>query len=691
MSKIIYVPLSALSLSSRNARKTGGGDVADLAANIAASGLIQNLLVTPGERGHEVIAGGRRLSALQLLEREGRLPSEILTDGVPCRVITDEAAILEASTAENTIRVPMHPADQFAAFQAMIGAGKTVDDVAAHFGTTELVVRRRLRLANVAPELLAEYRADRATLEQITALALTEDHDAQRRAWAAGEQMTWKRNPQQLREALTEKQISSRDPRVRFVGLAAYEAAGGTVIRDLFDDAGGGYVQDAALLDRLVDEKLKAEAEALKAEGWAFVRVDDADGAWKFRNGCGTSQPKRVQRELDVADAARLQSLKARKAALDAALEAAEMADEDVFEDDPRLAELQGIEDEIETLSADVEIYTDRQKAKAGCQLVLDRYSGQLEIHRGLIPSTGKAQDQAAAAVAANNGEKAPAKTPELAESMVRRLTAHKTIALQTGLIANANVALAVLANALLGGIWFNANGTDAVALHVRADKQLDGLDRLAFDDVTNSPHYRANLAALEQLRATLKVPERREALLPWLLSQSRDVVVSLLASVPAYTVNAVAGAVDRHPSDKVLEALDLDLADYWQPTAATFFGQVPKSLGLQAVTEALGAKDPKVAQLEAAALKKDEFAGHCEQLLQRRGWLPKPLRRPGYRLRTDKAGPTEAPVKKPEKAKPSAKPAAKKATSKPAKKASKAAAKKTPKKAPAKKKTARK
>lgn len=69
-------------------RKTRTGDVDDLAASIAAHGLLQDLTVTvndnPGE--FEVVAGGRRLAALQQLDREGRLP-DALRAGVPCLVI----------------------------------------------------------------------------------------------------------------------------------------------------------------------------------------------------------------------------------------------------------------------------------------------------------------------------------------------------------------------------------------------------------------------------------------------------------------------------------------------------------------------------------------------------------------------------------------------------------------------------
>jgi ParB family transcriptional regulator, chromosome partitioning protein len=49
--------------------------------------------------------------------------------------------------------------------------------------------------------------------------------------------------------------VRASDKRARFVGLPAYEAAGGNVLRDLFEEDGGGWLEDIALLERLVADK----------------------------------------------------------------------------------------------------------------------------------------------------------------------------------------------------------------------------------------------------------------------------------------------------------------------------------------------------------------------------------------------------------------------------------------------------
>jgi ParB family chromosome partitioning protein len=103
------------------------------------------------------------------------------------------------------------------------------------------------------------------SLEQVQAFTVSDDHEAQERVWSGLPQ--WSRSPGDIRQALTEGEIPATDKRVRLVTLEAYEAAGGTVRRDLFDDRNSGYVVDGQLLDWLAREALDAAAESVRAEG----------------------------------------------------------------------------------------------------------------------------------------------------------------------------------------------------------------------------------------------------------------------------------------------------------------------------------------------------------------------------------------------------------------------------------------
>jgi ParB family chromosome partitioning protein len=198
----------------------------------------------------EVPAGGRRYRALELLVKQKRLAK---TAPVPCvvRDVTVEILAEEDSLAENIERAPLHPLDQFRAFQAMRDKGMTEEEIAAAFFVDAAVVKQRLRLASVSPALLGIYAEDGMTLEQLMAFTVNPDHARQEQVWEAS-RIAGTKEPYQIRRMLTETTVRASDKRAVFVGVEAYEAAGGIVLRDLFQQDDGGWLQDPALLDRLV-------------------------------------------------------------------------------------------------------------------------------------------------------------------------------------------------------------------------------------------------------------------------------------------------------------------------------------------------------------------------------------------------------------------------------------------------------
>src|SRR5262245_42588177 len=110
------------------------------------------------------------------------------------------------------------------------------------------------------------------TLEQLMAFTVTTDQARQEQVWDALQQ-SCNKEPYIIRRQLTESAVRASDRRARFLGLDSYDAAGGVVLRDLFEEDGGGWLQDVALLDRLAAEKLTAEAEKIAAEGWRWIEV----------------------------------------------------------------------------------------------------------------------------------------------------------------------------------------------------------------------------------------------------------------------------------------------------------------------------------------------------------------------------------------------------------------------------------
>jgi ParB family chromosome partitioning protein len=297
-------------------------------------------------RAYEVVAGDRRLTALKLLAKKKRIPADY---EVPCLLVADASA-RTVSLAENVQRENMHPADQFAAFAALVKEGRPIEDIAADFGVSPLVVQRRLKLANVSPRLMADYRAGGVTLEQLMALTITDDHAAQEAAFYGAPE--WQRSPSKLRERLTEREIDATHALVRFVGLDTYRQAGGGIRRDLFAEGDAGtYLTDTAVLETLVRDKLATLAEDVRAEGWAWV---EAVPHLAYEERQAFQNAPRHRREPTTREARRIASLETRLEKIDAELEEACDAEDEAKAEkleqrrDQVVGELQDAEDALQ-------------------------------------------------------------------------------------------------------------------------------------------------------------------------------------------------------------------------------------------------------------------------------------------------------------------------------------------------------
>ncbi|SDX77633.1 ParB/RepB/Spo0J family partition protein [Roseicitreum antarcticum] len=180
------IPFDKLVLSQSNVRRIKAGvSVDELAEDIARRGLLQSLSVRPvldddgTETGKfEIPAGGRRFEALSLLVKQKRLAK---TARIHCIVRDAGSAILakDDSLAESTQRIALHPLDQFRAFVSLRDKGQSDTEIAAAFFITPQIVKQRLKLASVAPALIAVYAEDGITLEQLMAFTVNPDHACQ--------------------------------------------------------------------------------------------------------------------------------------------------------------------------------------------------------------------------------------------------------------------------------------------------------------------------------------------------------------------------------------------------------------------------------------------------------------------------------------------------------------------------------
>ncbi|GGH48992.1 chromosome partitioning protein ParB [Comamonas phosphati] len=618
---LILVPLSRLVLraTGRNVRKTPRMSIPELAASIQRVGLLQNLIVIPAADGehYEVVAGGRRLAALKLLAKKHRIAKDW---EVPCLQVADGTA-RTASLTENVQREAMHPADQFEAFAALVAEGRPIEDIAADFSVTPLVVQRRLKLANVSPRLMGDYRADAVSLDQLMALSITDDHAAQEAAFYDAPQ--WQRHPSHLRERLTEREIDAyRHPLVRFVGLEAYEQAGGGVRRDLFAEGDAGvYLTDAALLERLAQDKLAGIAAKVKAEGWAWA---DATPGTTHADLHAFQRAPRERREPNKREAQRLEKLQARMQevaeAIDAAMDAEDEDKADALQEEgERLGEqLQAVEDGLQGYGANV-------KAAAGAIVTIDR-NGEAVIHRGLLREAEakalrtleKLRQGFGDPDAANDDEGEEDEAPKAAamsDRLAQRLSAHRTAALQIGVACRPQVALAALVHGMVQTVLFDRRYGHDLPLGVRLTVQ-DRLEGMAPD----LPESLAAVALREMQQAWAeRLPQDDAELFPALLAMGQAELMALLAVCVASTVDVVTPRATPHqPGAKLAQAVGLDMAAWWQPTAEGYFRHVPKAVILEAVGEYAPEHVTRLAKL-----KKADIASEAERLADGTGWMP--------------------------------------------------------------------
>ncbi len=262
------IELSKLAASKNNVRKTYSEDgIKEMKASLLAHGLMQNLVVKKSGDKFEVVSGNRRLVALQQLEKEGKLGKNNL---INCRVMIAGESSQELSLAENVIREEMHPADEYEAFsELMKDKSNTVEKIALRFGVTKKHVEQRLLLGRLAPELMKAFRAEKIDLDCLMAFTICDDHKKQISVFKSLSQ--WDKRPATIRSKFTDKMVDADSDSAKLVGEAVYLKAGGTIKGDLFSKQ--RYFENKALLDKLVNAKIKLEVDKLTAEGWGFVEV----------------------------------------------------------------------------------------------------------------------------------------------------------------------------------------------------------------------------------------------------------------------------------------------------------------------------------------------------------------------------------------------------------------------------------
>jgi ParB family chromosome partitioning protein len=497
----------------------------------------------------------------------------------------------------------MHPADQFEAFAKLHHEeGMAAEDIAARFGVTPTVVKQRLKLGAVSPKLIEAYRDEELTLEELTAFAITDDHARQEQVWQ--ELPEFSRSREAILRALSEGQVSSDDRRAAFVGVEAYQAAGGAIIRDLFDEEGGGFFADAALLNRLVREKLAGEAAKIEAEGWKWIVVEPEFDR-EMAAGMRRVHPEEVP--ISDEDQAKLDELCQRYNAL---------CDEDDEENSEEIWEkLQTLDAEMNALSGD-EQYRPEDIAMAGVFVCLD-HEGEPRIERGFVrpedwkvkAAAGEREGEGVEGKAEPNGVK------PLSEKLVAELTAYRTSALRNELAQHPALALAAVVHALALDTFFP--GREGSCLEIRPkwawlSGHAPGIDESIAEQQTAERH-----AAWGK-----RLPKEPYQLWEFVIALNEPDQIALLAHCAALTVHAIREPGKRtevataEHADMLARSTGLDMTAYWQPTVASYLGRVSKERIIAAIREGVSVE----AADNIAGMKKQAMAEAAEKRLAGRG-----------------------------------------------------------------------
>ncbi|MGB3472084.1 MAG: ParB/RepB/Spo0J family partition protein [Erythrobacter sp.] len=602
------IPLSKLRHSDSNVRKSGRTEIPQLAGDIEARGLLQNLLVTALKkpRGHfAVFAGGRRLEALQLLASEGRIDKNA---EVSCKVLEgDDATLSETSLAENFQRVNMTPTDECRAFQHFIGEGAEIDAVAARFGVTRRFVDGRLRLAGLADPVFEALAEGHITLDMAKAYATTADQAKQARVFEQYGSYGYT-TPDQVRRAIAGDALKANDPIALLVGEEAYVAAGGTIERELFSENGDRW-SDQEIAQELASALMEAEAKRLGEEqGLAWVRpiasahiYNATDGLYRVnlpKEPMSDSEEQRADaiqnRMEEIGDEINTEGL---------GEEAAEALD----------AEYDRLDDEWAELQRRPTVLPDELKGQIGTFLTLAS-DGAMVLETTYFSETpiGDPDDERGAA----GGIGAPAKAPPpekigpggkpLSARLSDELAMQRRDILAAAILADPALALDYALFAMIDGKrGYGQYGTTMTA--TRPNDPIAGLDG-------------------EPTHARIALEEAREALnTSW--TEDRDTVARFEAfraiddsDKAAWLAITVAGSLEAKPGyadttnplhARLASILEIEPAQWWRPTSTNFFDRVSKGTLLALLGEIGG----EALAGRYSGSKKPEVSAACQKL----------------------------------------------------------------------------
>lgn len=627
------VKVKNLSLSKDNVRKSNCDlDIESFAATIAAHGLLQNLVVTPLKKnGHFTVkAGGRRLRALQHLIATGVLPAD---HEVPALILADDADSTEASLAENFGRLPMNPADEATAFNHFIDKGASAEDVAKRFGVTTRFVEQRVRLAELAPCIFQALAAGEISLGVAQAYAVTGDTDRQARVFEQMKSAYYGNQPDNIRRAILNGTVKANDAKARFVGRDAYLAAGGRIEGDLFATEGDENWIDVELLEDLAAQKLEAAAaELAESQGLAFVTPVAAthvpyDTERQLHEYHATARP------LTDDEQVRVDALAVENDTLVDQLET-ELVD-GTDEAEAANARLEEIERELDELDAARKVVDPEVRAQLGTFVYIGG-DGAVRVHTRMFSEKPVVDPNAPVVISPIGGaDDVVEHGVKLSATLVDELATQRRQILVAHVASDPALALDLTIFLMAQDAVFANN---YVRSHSTLKASPSQFPIFAFRDEGSlaSQTIADQRQALDTSWAGHDTMSARFDAFRALDDEARGGWVAfVIAQTLEPTLNAGDGGRLNGFHDHLGRILDIQVEQWWRPTAANFFGRVKRDVMLGALEDIGGPilrgryKDAKKGDLATTCASLCNGQGIVEAEIREKAtaWLPDAMR----------------------------------------------------------------
>ena len=373
-------------------------------------------------------------------------------------------------------------------------------------------MQQLLKLARVSPVIMKAYRDDKLKLEQVTAFAVSDDHEAQERLLQSFGPHG--REARAIRAALTEGVIATDDKRVKFVTLKAYRKAGGEVRPDWFGkDADSGFILDKGLLDRLLAEKFDSARKELAKEGWKWT--DAYSGFGYQEQGQFAAPPARVRALARRSWPRKRRSSKPKREKLEQQWESRRTRTPSI----PN-ALMKSASASLKSMTAAKKIGRRKSLPSPGPLLPLARTESLKSCVASCDPRTCRRRTRRprpkprspAPATRLSRGKQSPA----LSAALVESLTAHKSAALAAELAERPDIALAAVVHGFASRVLLDVL-TEGRSLQIAAHPQ-------SLDRVKGSKAFERMEAARKKWRGQL--PADADALWTWCLGQKQETLL---------------------------------------------------------------------------------------------------------------------------------------------------------------------